>query len=155
MNNPPTGIVTFLFTDIEGSTKLAQEFPESLPLALEKHHSILKEALESNNGFVFSIFKNYKVLARRLILPRNLFLPQPKSKIFPPGKILRGTHNQFPKYLTKKNFSVVHLSIDTGGFLRVVFITVSTVGGLFCTFIGHNCISCNSNYEKTFSRVVT
>ncbi|MBK7160300.1 MAG: adenylate/guanylate cyclase domain-containing protein [Ignavibacteria bacterium] len=51
----PTGIVTFLFTDIEGSTKLAQEFHETLPAALEKHHSILTEAVESNNGFVFKI----------------------------------------------------------------------------------------------------
>ena len=51
----PTGKVTFLFTDIEGSTRLAQEFPESLPAALEKHHSILQEAIESNNGFVFKI----------------------------------------------------------------------------------------------------
>ncbi len=51
----PTGNVTFLFTDIEGSTRLAQEFPESLPAALEKHHSILQEAIESNNGFVFEI----------------------------------------------------------------------------------------------------
>ena len=49
----PTGNVTFLFTDIEGSTRLAQEFPESLPTAIEKHHSIMRKAIESNNGFVF------------------------------------------------------------------------------------------------------
>ncbi|MBK6774067.1 MAG: tetratricopeptide repeat protein [Ignavibacteria bacterium] len=51
----PTGTVTFLFTDIEGSTKLSQNFPETLPEALDKHHSILTEAVESNNGFVFKI----------------------------------------------------------------------------------------------------
>ncbi|MBL0105991.1 MAG: adenylate/guanylate cyclase domain-containing protein [Ignavibacteria bacterium] len=54
MNNP-IGTVTFLFTDIEGSTKLSQNFPETLPEALDKHHSILTEAVESNNGFVFKI----------------------------------------------------------------------------------------------------
>lgn len=48
----PTGSLTFLFTDIEGSTKLSQECPDSLPDALEKHNSIL---LEANNGFVFKI----------------------------------------------------------------------------------------------------
>jgi len=53
--NKPTGNVTFLFTDIEGSTKLSQEFPDTLPVALEKHHSILEEAIESNNGFIFEI----------------------------------------------------------------------------------------------------
>lgn len=49
----PTGTVTFLFTDIEGSTKLAQKFHVSLQDALEKHHSILKETIESSNGFIF------------------------------------------------------------------------------------------------------
>ncbi|MBK8551580.1 MAG: tetratricopeptide repeat protein [Ignavibacteria bacterium] len=53
--NIPSGSVTFLFTDIEGSTSLAQEFPDSLPSALEKHHAILTETIESNNGFVFEI----------------------------------------------------------------------------------------------------
>jgi len=55
MNNKPSGTVIFLFTDIEGSTKLAQDFPQTLQVALEKHHSILSEAVESNNGFVFEI----------------------------------------------------------------------------------------------------
>jgi hypothetical protein len=31
MINPPAGIVTFPFTDIEGSTMLAQKFPEAIP----------------------------------------------------------------------------------------------------------------------------
>lgn len=51
----PTGYVTFLFTDIEGSTKLAQEFPETIHSALERHNSIINDAVESNNGFVFEI----------------------------------------------------------------------------------------------------
>jgi len=53
--NIPTGTVTFLFTDIEGSTKLSQEFPETLQSALEKHFTIMRAAIESNNGFVFEI----------------------------------------------------------------------------------------------------
>lgn len=32
----PTG--TFLFTDIEGSTKLAQEHPKTMPALLARHH---------------------------------------------------------------------------------------------------------------------
>jgi len=55
MQSKPSGNVTFLFTDIEGSTKLSQEFPETLQGALEKHHSILREAIESNNGFIFEM----------------------------------------------------------------------------------------------------
>ncbi|HMS00636.1 MAG TPA: adenylate/guanylate cyclase domain-containing protein [Anaerolineales bacterium] len=46
----PTGTVTFLFTDIEGSTKLWEQYPEAMKAALSKHDSILKEAVESNHG---------------------------------------------------------------------------------------------------------
>ncbi|MGE5140501.1 MAG: ATP-binding protein [Rudaea sp.] len=51
----PTGTVTFLFTDIEGSTKLAQQFRDALPVLLARHHVILREAIESHNGYVFQI----------------------------------------------------------------------------------------------------
>jgi hypothetical protein len=33
----PTGTVTFLFTDIEGSTKLAREHPETWEVTRERH----------------------------------------------------------------------------------------------------------------------
>jgi len=51
----PTGTVTFLFTDIEGSTRLAQEFPAELPALLARHHEILNEAIERNHGHVFQV----------------------------------------------------------------------------------------------------
>lgn len=51
----PTGTVTFLFTDIEGSTKLAREHPETWDTTQARHHAILRGAIESNNGFVFQI----------------------------------------------------------------------------------------------------
>ncbi|MCY7363443.1 MAG: adenylate/guanylate cyclase domain-containing protein, partial [Ignavibacteria bacterium] len=55
MINPPSGNVTFLFTDIEGSTRLSQEFPDTIQAAIDKHHLIMHNAIESNNGFVFEI----------------------------------------------------------------------------------------------------
>jgi predicted ATPase/class 3 adenylate cyclase/tetratricopeptide (TPR) repeat protein len=51
----PSGTVTFLFTDIEGSTKLAREFPGAWEAARERHHTILGKAIESNHGYVFQI----------------------------------------------------------------------------------------------------
>ncbi|MBK8550718.1 MAG: tetratricopeptide repeat protein [Ignavibacteria bacterium] len=53
--NIPDGTVTFLFTDIESSTKLAQQFPDIIQTELEKHHSILNEIIKSHNGFIFEI----------------------------------------------------------------------------------------------------
>ena len=55
MNSPATGKITFLFTDIEGSTRLAQKYPELMQSVLLKHHAILRSSIESSNGFVFEI----------------------------------------------------------------------------------------------------
>jgi class 3 adenylate cyclase len=55
MTSPPSGTVTFLFTDIEGSTKLARGHPEDWESARTRHHQILREAIEANNGFIFQI----------------------------------------------------------------------------------------------------
>jgi class 3 adenylate cyclase len=50
----PTGTVTFLFTDLEGSTRLWEEHPEEMGAALARHDAILREAFESRRGVVFS-----------------------------------------------------------------------------------------------------
>lgn len=55
MNTPPSGTVTFLFTDIEGSTKLAQEYPDRWETLRERHHTILQSAMDAYNGYVFQI----------------------------------------------------------------------------------------------------
>ncbi len=51
----PTGVVTFLFTDMEGSTGLFQQYPQEMPLALARHHALLNEAIAAHGGRVFQI----------------------------------------------------------------------------------------------------
>ena len=51
----PSGTVTFLFTDIEGSTKLAQKYPDAMPVLLARHNEILNQAIQDQNGFVFRV----------------------------------------------------------------------------------------------------
>ncbi len=51
----PSGTVTFLFTDIEGSTKLAQQYPDAMPALLARHHEILNQSIHTHNGYVFQI----------------------------------------------------------------------------------------------------
>ncbi|HEX6270837.1 MAG TPA: tetratricopeptide repeat protein [Anaerolineales bacterium] len=51
--NPPTGTVTFLFTDIEGSTKLAQQHPDAMAALLARHGEILNQVIQTHNGYVF------------------------------------------------------------------------------------------------------
>ncbi len=54
MSNLPTGTVTLLFTDIEGSTRLWSERREVMRDAVERHDGILRTAIEDNGGFVFA-----------------------------------------------------------------------------------------------------
>ena len=49
---PPTGTVTFLFTDIEGSTGLWEHYPAAMQAALARHDDILRNAIEGR-GYVF------------------------------------------------------------------------------------------------------
>ena len=56
MNNQyPSGTVTFLFTDIEGSTRLAQEHRETWESLRARHHSILRSAMDAHSGYVFQV----------------------------------------------------------------------------------------------------
>jgi class 3 adenylate cyclase len=45
---------TFLFTDIEGSTRLWDEHPVEMQAALERHDEILRISIEAHDGYVFS-----------------------------------------------------------------------------------------------------
>src|SRR5262245_59137711 len=46
----PTGVVTLLFTDVEGSTRLLQELGDSYGDALQEHRRRLREAFAEHNG---------------------------------------------------------------------------------------------------------
>jgi class 3 adenylate cyclase len=53
MSSPPTGTVTFLFTDIEGSTKMWERHAQAMSEALAHHDEILQKAIENHGGYVF------------------------------------------------------------------------------------------------------
>src|SRR5215471_5554858 len=48
----PTGTVTFLFTDLESSTRLWEEQPEAMRSALARHDGLLTKAVEAHGGQV-------------------------------------------------------------------------------------------------------
>lgn len=48
----PGGTVTFLFTDIEGSTRLWEELGAAMELVVERHDRLLREVVEANGGAV-------------------------------------------------------------------------------------------------------
>jgi class 3 adenylate cyclase len=49
----PTGTVTFLFTDVEGSTRLLEEDPAAYRDAVRRHHALLRGVVEAHGGVVF------------------------------------------------------------------------------------------------------
>jgi predicted ATPase/class 3 adenylate cyclase/DNA-binding CsgD family transcriptional regulator len=46
--------VTFLFTDVEGSTRLWEEHPAEMPASLERHGEILRTSIKRRDGYVFA-----------------------------------------------------------------------------------------------------
>ncbi len=53
MNPIPSGTVTFLFTDIEGSTRLWAEHPREMQTIQPHHDELIRHAVEDNAGYVF------------------------------------------------------------------------------------------------------
>jgi predicted ATPase/class 3 adenylate cyclase/Flp pilus assembly protein TadD len=49
----PSGTVTFLFTDIEGSTQRWERRPDAMRVALARHNTLVREAIEAHGGYVF------------------------------------------------------------------------------------------------------
>ena len=55
MPDLPSGTVTILFTDIEGSTRLLQQLGEKYAILIAEHNQLLREASETNNGRVMGL----------------------------------------------------------------------------------------------------
>ncbi len=53
MGQLPSGTVTFMFTDVEGSTKLLERDAARMTRSLARHHEILGAAVETHAGHVF------------------------------------------------------------------------------------------------------
>ena len=49
----PSGVVTFLFTDVEGSTRRWEADADGMRMALAAHDEVLRTAIEAHGGFVF------------------------------------------------------------------------------------------------------
>jgi len=54
MTPRPSGIVTFLFTDVEGSTRRWEEHPDVMKGAMARHDAIVRGSIESEGGVVFT-----------------------------------------------------------------------------------------------------
>src|SRR5262245_37075125 len=53
MSDLPTGTVTFVFTDIEGSTRLWEHEPQATRAALVRHDALVREAFHRHAEYIF------------------------------------------------------------------------------------------------------
>ena len=53
-SSPPSGTVTFLFTDVEGSTRLWAADAEAMSGSLRSHDAVLEETIAAAGGYVFA-----------------------------------------------------------------------------------------------------
>ena len=54
MTTRPTGTVTFLFTDVEGSTRRWEDHPDAMREAMARHDAIVRDAIEAHRGSIFT-----------------------------------------------------------------------------------------------------
>jgi predicted ATPase/class 3 adenylate cyclase len=54
-SDPPRESLTFLFTDLESSTRLWDRFPDAMKVAVERHDAILRDAVEDADGRVVKV----------------------------------------------------------------------------------------------------
>src|SRR6186997_1442389 len=52
MPDLPTGTVTFLFTDIEGSTQLWEQHPSAARAALVRHDALVEQVVVEHDGYL-------------------------------------------------------------------------------------------------------
>lgn len=53
MVTAPEGTITFLFTDIEGSTRLWEQHPMGMQASLARHDAIVRQTVEGYDGYIF------------------------------------------------------------------------------------------------------
>ena len=53
MNDLPSGTVTFLFTDIEGSTERWERHRNAMAVAVQRHLALLDAAIQAHSGVHF------------------------------------------------------------------------------------------------------
>ena len=54
MVETPQGTVTFLFTDVEGSTRRWEQYRDDMASAMARHDGIVRASIESHGGAVFT-----------------------------------------------------------------------------------------------------
>jgi class 3 adenylate cyclase len=99
MTDLPTGTVTFLFTDIEGSTGLLQALGDGYAAVLDEHATILRRAIADNGGVevsthgdaFFAVFTSPTAAVRAAVAAQRALAAHDWSPA-PPVRVRVGVH---------------------------------------------------------------
>ncbi len=101
MSALPTGTVTFLFTDIAGSTRLWEQYPDAMKPVLARHDAILRHAVEANHGHmvkttgdgIHAVFKMAASGLAAALAAQQALLAEPWEEIRPQSvRVRMGLH---------------------------------------------------------------
>jgi predicted ATPase/class 3 adenylate cyclase len=101
----PSGTVTFLFTDLEGSTRSWEENPDAMRVALARHDQILREAVDAEGGFVvkttgdglLAVFATADVGLRAAVAGQLALVREPWG-VTAPFRVRMGLHSGAASY---------------------------------------------------------
>ena len=93
MADLPTGTVTFLFTDLEGSTRRWEDDREAMRAAVARHDQLLDEWIANHGGVVFSrsclvLLRRWPVYASASMVIRPSPSPSRTHPATPAGRLL-------------------------------------------------------------------
>jgi predicted ATPase/class 3 adenylate cyclase len=97
---PPVGTIAMLFTDVEGSTRLATELGSRWPDVLADHHRLISSAIDAEGGFVegtggdafFATFADAAAAARAAITALRAVRDRPWPEEVGELKVRMGLH---------------------------------------------------------------
>jgi predicted ATPase/class 3 adenylate cyclase/Tfp pilus assembly protein PilF len=97
----PSGTLTFLFTDIEGSTQSWEQYPEKMRVAMRRHDVLIESAVKQQAGLVvrprgegdsrFAVFPRASDALRAAVAIQRLFFAEPWT--IPPLRVRIALHS--------------------------------------------------------------
>jgi len=97
----PSGTLTFMFTDVEDSTRMWEQYPEQMRAAMVRHDALIESAVEQQTGLVvrprgegdsrFAVFTRASDAVRAAIAIQRLLFAEPWT--IPPLRVRIALHS--------------------------------------------------------------
>ena len=150
----PSGRVTFLFTDVEGSTRRWEANPDDMQLRSAEHDEVLRTAIESHGGYLFrrtgdgvcAAFSS-PVAAAKAAIDSQLRLDLPVRMGLATGDARCRDDDYYGSVL---NRTARVMEVGHGGQILMTKLTASLVSGIDLVDLGEHRLRDISGSERLF-----